>query len=37
MDLWGYTRNTYKILIYKPLRDLAVQKINKTWTMEGTG
>jgi len=37
MDLWGDTRNKYKILIYKRFRDLAVQKINKVWTMEGTG
>jgi len=33
----GRQRNAYKILIYKPLRDLEVQKIHKTWTMEGIG
>jgi hypothetical protein len=36
MDLWGDTK-TCKMLKYKPLRDLAVQKINITGKMEGRG
>jgi hypothetical protein len=34
MDLWG-DKKTYQILIYKPLRDLEIQKVNKTGEMEG--